>query len=104
MVRSYLPTRRQVVEGEPYFEDPEFGEAYPALYELMASSRGIDGKGRLAASLSFFPEDGRLKACINDRTTGMVWFVTLDGARGLLEQVESALQSGAGRWTAKRSR
>lgn len=104
MAKSYLPTRRQIVEGEPYFEDAEFGAAYPALYELLAASRGADGKGRLPASLSLFPEDGRLKACINDRTSGMVWFVTLDGARGLLEQVESCLQRDAGQWRAKRAK
>jgi hypothetical protein len=104
MARSFLPSRRQVVEGEPYFEDAEFGAAYPALYELLASSRGADGKGRLPASLSFFAEDGRLKACVNDRTTGMVWFVTLDGTRGLLEQVESCLQAERGSWRVKKAR
>lgn len=104
MAKSFLPTRRNQIAGEPYFEDAEFGAAYPALYELLASSQGPDGKCRLGASLSLFAEDGRLKVCVNDRTSGLVWFCTLESARGILEQVETLLQKEAGQWRLKRAR
>lgn len=103
MSKSFIPTRQTLVEGVPYYEDEEMGAALPALYQLLCASVA-DGKGRLGASLSLFAEQGRLKACIYDKSTSMVWFCTLDGSRGILEQVEGALQRGAGEWRVKRAR
>lgn len=80
------------------------GEQYPALYELLCSSRDAQGNARLPASLSLFAEGGRLKACIADKSTSMVWFTTLDGSKGILEQIESSLQRGAGEWRPKKAR
>jgi hypothetical protein len=103
MPRSYVPTRFVKTEGEPYYEDEAFGEVMPALYQLLCASQA-DGRPRLGASLSLFAEHGRLKACIYDKSTSMVWFCTLDGSRGILEQVETALEKGAGEWRPKRAR
>lgn len=104
MKRSFLPQRRNIIEGTPYYEDATMGETYPALYELLCSSRDAEGKARLAASLSIFVEGGRLKACIADKSTSMVWFTTLDGSRGILEQIESSLVRGAGEWRPRKAR
>lgn len=104
MKRSFLPSRKAVIEGTPYYEDADMGERYPALYELLCSSQSADGKGRLPASLSLFAEGGRLKACISDRTTNMVWFVTLKGCEDVLGQIEQALERDAGEWRPKKAR
>lgn len=103
MAKSFIPKRREMVAGEPHFESAAFGQAYPALYQLLAASTDGD-RPRLPASLSFFAEQGRLKACIFDRSTSMVWFCTLNGSSDVLGAVEQALQDGSGEWRAKRAR
>lgn len=103
MGKSYIPRRESLAQGTPFFEDAEFGQAMPALYQLLCASEH-DGRPRLGASLSLFAEQGRLKACIFDKSTSMVWFLTLDGSKGILQQVETALQGGAGEWRPKKAR
>jgi len=95
--RSYLPRRTEQAVGEPWFEDAFMGEHMPALYELLARSEE-GGKARQGATLSLYGEQGRLKVCINDRHTGMLWFATLGTAEALLETLNTMLVEGRGEW------
>jgi len=101
--KSYLPSKRLKALGEPHWEHAEFGEKYPALYELLTASK--DGeKYRAGCRLTLFCEDGRLKAAIWDASTSQCWFSTLEDTTEPLGAIEAHLQAGKGDWREKRSK
>jgi hypothetical protein len=80
-----------------HYEDSDFAENYPALYDLMTTAKR-DGRYRAGARLSVFCDDGKLKASIWDPDTHQVWFSTLESFQGALEAIEVILQRGGGEW------
>ena len=101
---NYLPSARKISEIRCHYEDADFAESKPALYQLLCSARDAADVWRKGATLMLFADDGKLKATIHDPGTGQVWFATLSSSKGILEQVETLLQKGAGDWRQKRGK
>jgi hypothetical protein len=77
--------------------------AYPTLHDFLTIT-GIGGKVRKTATVLFFFESGKVKACLNDRESGAYAFVSGDGCRELLEALEGGLAKGGLDWRQKKGR
>lgn len=90
-------------KGEvPQAKDTMFSKEFPALWDLITCTRFSDGSLRTPATLIMFVEDGMWKACLSDRETGRVAFVTADCQNALLPSLEDALQTGKLDWRVSR--
>jgi hypothetical protein len=63
-----------------------------------------DGTTRVPGTLLIFSEQGRLKACLGDRDSESVGFVTLQGGLDPLDELEGALRDDRIDWRASSSR
>lgn len=68
------------------------------LVDFIGQAHWEDGTARTPGSVTFFVDDGRLKACVNDKDQGKVCFVTGDTFLGLLEAVDAVILTDAGDW------
>jgi hypothetical protein len=100
---SYLPRQRDLGQVQTHYEDADFAQAYPALYDLLCTAKR-DGKWRPGARLGIFCDDGKLKASLWDEHTKQVWFATLESFQGALEAIEKLLQDGRGEWRERKDR
>jgi len=69
----------------------------PQLMELLGR-RQIGDDERDPGKLSFFFDEGRLKACLSFPSEGKVAFVTLDTLDGVLERLEGLLVNDGLDW------
>jgi len=95
--RNVIPRRKSLADLILHYEDADFAQQYPCLYQLLCHAK-IDGRYRAGARFSLFCDDGKLKASIWDPDSSMVWFATLDAFQGSLEAVEALLADGRGEW------
>lgn len=73
---------------------------FPLLTEAMFPAPG-KASGTFQTprySVTLFTEGCKLKAVVGAKDARFKFWVTLDGPEAVLEQVESALKSGAGEW------
>jgi len=66
--------------------------------ELIDSEQIVNGKKREVATIRFFADGGRLKACIHDRETGQTWWTTLDAKADPCVELEASLIAQQGEW------
>jgi len=71
---------------------------YPTLLEYMRTEKFGDGSPRATTTVTFFFEDGGLKACVKDRETETVTFVTGDGFEAVLATLEALLAEDRAVW------
>lgn len=90
--------------GDEQYGPDELSQKFPFLVEFLTELKFSDGTPRLPGSLSFFSEDGCLKACLNDKSEGLVTFVTGPGLGGLLELLEAGLQGDNLYWQKSKDR
>lgn len=83
--------------------DPGFHERYPTLHDFLTLT-GWGGKQRKTGTILVFAEDGKWKACVNDRDGGNYCFGSADSFSGLLEALERGLKGGSLDWRASKSR
>lgn len=77
--------------------DAAFKSLYPTLHSWMVLGR-TGGKARKVGSIVIFCEDGRWKACVNDKQSGQVAFVSGDSWDGLLGAIDRGLKAGSLDW------
>jgi hypothetical protein len=77
--------------------EPKWAEVADLLL-FLSDPRWEDGSPRDLGSLTVFADDGKLKACLNDRGAGMVAFVSSDTLVGLLEAASRAAGGSGGDW------
>jgi len=95
--KSFLPQPKDAKNAEWLWKNDGFQKLYPALFELLAC--GIwEGGPRRTATLTFFVGEGRLKASLCDRQTGLTLFMTLEANQEPFSEVERLLEDGAGEW------
>lgn len=70
----------------------------PAIVEYLSSERYPDGSARERSVLSVFIEDGRVKACLNDRDAGRTLWRSADGIEDCLILLETAIVDGTADW------
>jgi len=70
----------------------------PAVTEYLSASKYEDGRPRERAVLSFFVEDGKCKACLNDRDAGETLWRSAEGFEDCLILLETAIVDGTADW------
>jgi len=82
--------------------DPEFKRKWPTLSDFLTLT-GWSGKQRKSGTMLLFAEDGKWKACINDRDGGYYAFLSADSFLGLLDASEASLKGGGLDWRLSRT-
>lgn len=80
------------------YGDEAFAKKYPLLLEFLSLELWEPGVPRTKGSLFLFLEDGCFKACLNDKDTDEVAFVTKPSFAALLDAVERGLAQGTLDW------
>lgn len=78
-------------------------DIYPDLREFLTCPKWADGSSRALGSLTVFCDDGRLKACVNDKECNRVLFVSAESLEGLLEAIDSQIGNDGADWRAVRT-
>lgn len=73
-------------------------KAYPGVLEFLGATRYPDGGERVPGSLSFFIDEGQLKACLNDKDQECSAYVTGDAFKAILDTLEKKLQADSLDW------
>jgi hypothetical protein len=68
------------------------------MWEVESHVLGDGKTPRRPLCLSFFWQDGSLKACLRDRDMGRVAFLSADGLAALLHKLDQALESSTLDW------
>lgn len=83
--------------------DCPFEASYPATFQFLTLAAWPDGGGeRTPGTLSFFHQDGYIKARLVDVDADEVCFVSAMGLPTLLARVEAVLRDGTGEWRKQR--
>lgn len=82
--------------------DAKFEKAFPALFEFLALTAWEDGSQRVPGTFLAFREDGRWKACLNDREGHRSAFLAASTFDELLTLAEAGLVDGDHEFRAKR--
>jgi hypothetical protein len=82
----------------------DWGKKYPAICEFLSLLSWEDGSSRVPGSLILFWEDGSWKACLNDKDTNRVGFLSAATPTDLLGSIEKALCSDRIDWRAAQAR
>lgn len=93
--QSQTPTARD--EKAPWWDCPEFAAAFPSLFELLSAPEAW-GKPRQPASINLFVHGGKLKAAVNDWSSWMVLYVTIDPSERLYAVLDAALAQSDADW------
>lgn len=78
--------------------DAGFVSHWPALFEYLTLLSWDDGSAREPATLLVFVDEGRWKACLNDKANARVGWRSADSFAGLLDVVEAGLAGGSMDW------
>lgn len=78
--------------------DASFAEQLPGLHAFFTEVTYEDGSERLPGSLTMFADAGMLKACLSDKSTGMVAFVSGSSPAVVLERASVGLEAGSLDW------
>lgn len=70
----------------------------PHVGEFLTSVTWDDGTPRVPGSIIVFAEDGRVKACLNDKDACAVAFVTGGSLPDLVRVIEEQLEGGLLDW------
>ena len=93
----------EVAENDPACatwcsEDFEDAVRWPALQEFLCVAVWPDGSSRTTGTITVFVDEGKLKACLNDRAQGLVAFRSAESVLGLFDQLEGLLRGTSGDW------
>jgi len=83
------------------FQESDWSEAYPTLWEWLTAEKFDDGTFRTTASLLIFVQSGELKACINDRQFSRSAFLTAATVESLLHTLDEKLEADSLDWRVK---
>lgn len=98
--RRFAPGRPEAaaVDGLLPLGDETFVKKYPLLSEFLTRVVWEPGQPREKGSLFLFAEDGCFKACLNDKDSLQVAFLTSTTFTALLDAVEKGLAKDTLDW------
>jgi hypothetical protein len=79
-------------------DDPFLTGTFPVLWEYLTTARFEDGSHRETSTLLVMVEQGRVKACLNDRDAGRSLWASADGLETALRHLEAALGDEGADW------
>lgn len=80
----------------------DFPAALAGLAEFLTLDRWEDGKKRRTGSITVFSDEGSLKACLSDKDTDAVAFVSAPSWVQLLHLVEEGIRGSSLEWRRNR--
>lgn len=86
------------VDGVIPIGDAAFLKKFPTLAEFLTRVQWEPGVPREKGTFFIFYEHGVFKACINDKDTGMMAFVSSVTFTGLLDAIEAGLAKDNHDW------
>lgn len=102
---SVLPDKergtRARSEKDPWFVCDQLKVAFPGCFSILSDAESY-GRPRVPATIRLFIDQGRLKAAVNDPSSEMVLFITLDPEQSLWVQFEAALTNPDADWREQR--
>lgn len=78
--------------------DDVIGNSREILFDFLVERVWSDGRPRQTASLLIFVDEGQWKACLNDRDSGSVAFVSSSSVGGLLDAISDGLRGDSLDW------
>jgi len=96
--------KREGAAGSSDLPEPPARFGYWELWAFLAHLRWEDGSGRIPGTIILFVDDGRLKACLNDRDGCAVAFVTVPEEEHVLEYLNLVLRSDGAEWRSARGK
>lgn len=82
--------------------DAKFEKEFPALWEFLTVSQWDATTQRITGTLLIFREEGRWKACLNDRDQLRSCFASANTWLDLMANLEDGLAESSHEWRAKR--
>lgn len=90
--------------GSPQpFETCSFMKGYPTVVEFLCVTAWPDGSSRVPGSLVIFSEENVVKACLTDKDSGSLAFVSAKTVTSLFTAMEKGLSNDSLDWRASRS-
>lgn len=89
--------------GADAAKDEFLARNYPTLHEWLTLC-GLGGTQRKTGTILVFAEEGKWKACTNDRDGGFYAFTSADSLEGLLGALERGLKGGGLDWRKSKGR
>jgi hypothetical protein len=80
--------------------DSKMRRELPLLFEFLTETRWEDGTERQPGTMILFCEQGRFKACLNDKELQRVAFCTAETLEGLLEACNEGFGDDGHDWRA----
>jgi len=84
--------------GSGVKRDPRVEKDFPAIWDLMTTTKLKDGTSVATMTVLLFVQDGLWKACLNDRQGEVSSFVSADTALALLQAIEEGLAGDSLEW------
>lgn len=88
----------------PALEGGQWSSRWPTVLEFLEAVAWEDGSRRVPGSLTLFCEDGSLKACLSDKDSNRVAFVSARGPEACLDAAEAGLAGGGLDWRLSKGR
>lgn len=73
------------------FDDEAGWKKFPSVIEFLSTTEWGPNEPRLPGTVLLFVDEGRLKACLTDKDSGMVAFATLTALSSCLQELEALL-------------
>ena len=77
-------------------------EKMPALWEFLTASEWEEGETRETGTILIFVEEGRVKACLNDRDQGLVAFTSGVSVEDVFKSADKGLLADTLDWRPSR--
>ena len=88
------------MRGAVHFDDAAFRSRYPALCKFLSLGKWDDGSTRELGTALAFVEGDTIRACLNDKASRRVAFISAATWDKLWEVVEDALVNDSCDWRA----
>lgn len=82
----------------PPWEGDGFMDDHPNLTSFLLDTKWADGTSRQPGTVSFFTQDGALKAAVNDKDRGVTAFLSAQGFYELLFLIDQGIKTDALEW------
>jgi hypothetical protein len=73
---------------------------FPHVRDFLCVPVWDDGSPRQVGSITLFCDEGRMKACANDKDAQLMCFVSGESLEAVFASLEAVLASGGGDWRA----
>lgn len=82
----------------PKWTDDDFMKDLPEFTSFLMDEQYVSGERRVTGSISFFVQEGVLKAAVNDKDRNAVAFISAQGFYELLQLINDGIKDDSLEW------